>query len=522
MILHVWGRSSSGTATLRVWVKNTQIQGTYADQSFTLGTTWTHCQIAVSDAAVGQACEVRLSSTSGTVYADDVSITCEGGKPPEGATVGGWAQAVAGPGDWPSRPAGLAAPVATRSAQQQPVIVTKYRCDCLSRGAGLAAPPACPLAQQPSVVIKYYVFNGQRVALRRDGVLYFLHTDHLGSTSLLTDQDGNEVSNSRLSYYPYGSVRSGDPAALPTEVNFTGQRLDRGTGLLYYGARYYDPLLGRFISADTVVPGAGNPQALNRFSYVLNNPLRYTDPLGHIPCYGDPSRGECSWSGTGHHQASQQGRRQDIATYTSFVLREVRNPAAGIDDVEAFAQVLSFAAGFATSTQEWADDISSVILGADGPFALVTAVPVAAQRWLGGKDRLPGFGDSGFNPVYQDGQNQPYHWWAYVNTTVQGGWAGAILVGGPGNFVHEFLDPTESLKPPAKRGASWQDYALSYNGMAFGLLLGATVFDRHLAGLGDQLGAQARHEKEAPQGLWQGMNGGRLNQPDPPGPGSRA
>ncbi|MBU1751451.1 MAG: RHS repeat-associated core domain-containing protein, partial [Chloroflexi bacterium] len=56
---------------------------------------------------------------------------------------------------------------------------------------------------------------------------------------------------------------------------------DTGTGLLYYGARYYDPLLGRFVSADTVVPGAGNPQAFNRYSYVLNNPLRYVDPTGH-------------------------------------------------------------------------------------------------------------------------------------------------------------------------------------------------------------------------------------------------
>ncbi len=53
------------------------------------------------------------------------------------------------------------------------------------------------------------------------------------------------------------------------------------TQLLYYGARYYDPLLGRFISADTVVPGASNPQALNRYAYVLNNPLKYTDPTGN-------------------------------------------------------------------------------------------------------------------------------------------------------------------------------------------------------------------------------------------------
>jgi len=59
------------------------------------------------------------------------------------------------------------------------------------------------------------------------------------------------------------------------------QRLDSSTNLLYYGARYYDPALGRFISADTVVPEPGHPQALNRYAYVLNNPFKYTDPSGH-------------------------------------------------------------------------------------------------------------------------------------------------------------------------------------------------------------------------------------------------
>jgi hypothetical protein len=53
--------------------------------------------------------------------------------------------------------------------------------------------------------------------------------------------------------------------------------------LYYYGARYYDAALGRFVQADTIVPNPGNPQALNRYSYVYNNPLRYTDSTGHDP-----------------------------------------------------------------------------------------------------------------------------------------------------------------------------------------------------------------------------------------------
>jgi len=80
----------------------------------------------------------------------------------------------------------------------------------------------------------------------------------------------------------YGQVRY-LWGALSTTYNFTGQRLDGDTGLLYYGARYYDPALGMFLSPDTLVPEPGNPQALNRYSYVYNNPLRYTDPNGHCP-----------------------------------------------------------------------------------------------------------------------------------------------------------------------------------------------------------------------------------------------
>jgi len=62
---------------------------------------------------------------------------------------------------------------------------------------------------------------------------------------------------------------------------FTGQILDAETGLYYYNARYYDPELGRFIQPDDRIPDLSNPQSYNRYSYCLNNPLRYTDPDGH-------------------------------------------------------------------------------------------------------------------------------------------------------------------------------------------------------------------------------------------------
>lgn len=70
---------------------------------------------------------------------------------------------------------------------------------------------------------------------------------------------------------------------MPTDFAFTGQRRDASASLLYYGARYYDSALGRFISADTMVHEPKNPQDLNRYAYARNNPLLYQDPTGHCP-----------------------------------------------------------------------------------------------------------------------------------------------------------------------------------------------------------------------------------------------
>ena len=129
-----------------------------------------------------------------------------------------------------------------------------------------------------SIVTKYYTLGSQRVAMRQGSTLTYLHGDHLGSASLATNASGGKVSEMR--YTPYGGTRSG---SMPTDRQFTGQRRESGLGLYDYNARFYDPLLGRFLQADTIVPNPANPQSLNRYAYVLNNPLRYTDVSGHYP-----------------------------------------------------------------------------------------------------------------------------------------------------------------------------------------------------------------------------------------------
>jgi len=125
----------------------------------------------------------------------------------------------------------------------------------------------------------YYYLGGKLVAKRTGTTLNYLHQDHLTGTAVVSSDNGTLIAST--SYYPFGE-RLKSEGNLGTDKLFTGQRLD-GTGLYYYGARYYDPQIGRFISADTIVPDRYNPQSLNRYSYVNNNPLKYNDPSGHFP-----------------------------------------------------------------------------------------------------------------------------------------------------------------------------------------------------------------------------------------------
>jgi RHS repeat-associated protein len=109
---------------------------------------------------------------------------------------------------------------------------------------------------------------------------YYLLSDHLGSTSVTVDADGDKVAE--LRYKPWGEVRY-ESGTTPTDYTFTGQRSETESfGLMYYNARWFVPELGRFAQADTIIPGVGKPVAWDRFAYGYNNPSRFTDPSGNI------------------------------------------------------------------------------------------------------------------------------------------------------------------------------------------------------------------------------------------------
>ena len=113
-----------------------------------------------------------------------------------------------------------------------------------------------------------------RIAKKVNGLVDYYHTDHLGSTRLITDQSGNVVSE--VTYEPFGeSEVTGDN----DRYLYNGKEKD-SSELYYYGRRYYDPHIGRFITRDPRFGQLENPQTLNRYVYVLNNPLKYIDPTG--------------------------------------------------------------------------------------------------------------------------------------------------------------------------------------------------------------------------------------------------
>jgi RHS repeat-associated protein len=128
---------------------------------------------------------------------------------------------------------------------------------------------------------KYYTIGGMRVAMHDGTNLYYFASDHLSSSSLVMNTSGGVISEQR--YMPFGQMRDIEGLTDITETDFgyTGQRNYAYINLIDYRARWYSPTLGRFTQPDTIVPDPTNTQGWNRFSYVENKPIRYSDPTGH-------------------------------------------------------------------------------------------------------------------------------------------------------------------------------------------------------------------------------------------------
>ncbi len=117
--------------------------------------------------------------------------------------------------------------------------------------------------------------------------MYFFSPDHLGSTSMITNFNGDMVTGvdvdtgkSYVTYKPYGEVnKTNSDGPDIFRHKYSSQQEDSETGLQYFNARYYDPAIGRFISADTII-NAGSEQGLDQYAFVHNSPMNYRDPGG--------------------------------------------------------------------------------------------------------------------------------------------------------------------------------------------------------------------------------------------------
>jgi RHS repeat-associated protein len=108
-------------------------------------------------------------------------------------------------------------------------------------------------------------------------VVYY-HNDLLGSPVAATNASGHPIW--RENYRPYGERLQNEAAGARDKIWFTSRHEDADTGLSYMGARYYDPMLGRFLSTDVVRFQEENIHSFNRYAYANNNPQCYVDPDG--------------------------------------------------------------------------------------------------------------------------------------------------------------------------------------------------------------------------------------------------
>ena len=182
-------------------------------------------------------------------------------------------------------------------------------------------------------------------------VTYF-HNDISGSPMLATDATGKVVW--KENYHPYGErLNKQTGSDSNNKLWFAGKPFDAATGLTYMGARYYDPMLGRFMGVDPVDFRQENIHSFNRYAYANNNPYRYVDPdgredtpayegqngsCGGVSCSGSTSTTTSYWrplTGRGHHIVPNEVVKKLGITSTPalevFDSKEARIPVEGHD-----------------------------------------------------------------------------------------------------------------------------------------------------------------------------------------------
>jgi RHS repeat-associated protein len=239
----------------------------------------------------------------------------------------------------------------------------------------------------------YVYFNGQRIA-RRDvsnDAVHFYFSDQVGSHAVVENATGTACEQD-IDYYPYGGVEE-DYCTTPVaqHYKFTGKERDAESGLDDFVARYDSSNLGRFMTPDweakpTAVPYAhfGNPQSLNLYSYVQNNPTTLGDPDGH-EC-PDGSTGDCQ----GNKQ--QQWAAQHEASAQAAV---AAHHTTSVGNISVIGTHVNDDGSVTTTTQRTVATFSTE-RGHEGEFlGATTQVDVTRTRETGGEPETALLGTTG-------------------------------------------------------------------------------------------------------------------------------
>lgn len=172
------------------------------------------------------------------------------------------------------------------------------------------------------------LFGIATAAFGGETIVYF-HNDPAGSPAIATDANG--LIAWRETYQPYGARLIDSAASDNNEIWFAGEQYDESTGLSYMGARYYDPMLGRFLSMDPMQVDFASLYSFNRYAYANDNPYRFVDPSG--------------WDAEPIEGVTITARRDDVDPWSSWNLtnnsKDHDDPAADVTEWPTFADAFN-------------------------------------------------------------------------------------------------------------------------------------------------------------------------------------